>query len=85
MEITWDEPKRQANIAKHGLDFADLNEAFFENAVIRLAKKNRYRAIGHVAPGVVAVIFATLGREGVSVVSMRPANRRERSLLNEEG
>jgi uncharacterized DUF497 family protein len=26
MKILWDEPKRLANIKKHGLDFADLNE-----------------------------------------------------------
>lgn len=34
MRLVWDEPKRQQNIAKHGLDFADLTSAFFENARI---------------------------------------------------
>lgn len=29
MKIVWDEPKRLANLDKHGLDFADLNETFF--------------------------------------------------------
>lgn len=29
MKIVWDEPKRKANFAKHGLDFATLTEAFF--------------------------------------------------------
>jgi uncharacterized protein len=29
MKIVWDEPKRFANLDKHGLDFADLNESFF--------------------------------------------------------
>jgi uncharacterized DUF497 family protein len=29
MQIVWDEPKRLANLDKHGLDFADLNETFF--------------------------------------------------------
>jgi hypothetical protein len=33
MEIIWDEPKRLANIARHGLDFADLDDAFFEGSV----------------------------------------------------
>jgi uncharacterized DUF497 family protein len=28
MKIVWDEPKRLANLDKHGLDFADLNETF---------------------------------------------------------
>lgn len=84
MEITWDETKRVANIAKHRLDFADIDEAFFESAVIRPAKSGRYRAIGRIAPGVVAVIFAALGREGMSIISMRPASKQERKLLDEE-
>ena len=29
MMIVWDEPKRPNNLAKHGLDFADLDEMFF--------------------------------------------------------
>jgi uncharacterized DUF497 family protein len=28
MKIVWDEPNRLANLDKHGLDFADLNETF---------------------------------------------------------
>jgi uncharacterized protein len=35
VKIVWDEPKRLANIAKHGgLDFADLDEEFFEQSMI---------------------------------------------------
>jgi len=30
MKIIWDEPKRLANLAKHRMDFADLNETFFD-------------------------------------------------------
>jgi uncharacterized DUF497 family protein len=30
----WDEPKRLANIADHHLDFADLDYAFFEDALV---------------------------------------------------
>jgi uncharacterized DUF497 family protein len=29
VKIVWDEPKRLANLEKHGLDFADLDEAYF--------------------------------------------------------
>ena len=38
-------------------------------------------AIGRLADGTIAVVFATLGPEGVSVISMRPASRKERNLL----
>ena len=79
--IVWDEPKRQTNLAKPGLDFADLDEGFFLASVIVPAKDGRHMAIGHLADGTIAVVFATLGVEGVSVISMRPASRKERTLL----
>ncbi len=79
--IVWDEPKRQSNLAKHGLDFADLDEAFFLAAKVVPAKNGRHMAIGRLADGTVAVVFALLGTEGVSVISMRPASQKERGLL----
>jgi uncharacterized DUF497 family protein len=30
VKIIWDEPKRLANLDKHGMNFADLNERFFD-------------------------------------------------------
>ncbi|MGY3529979.1 hypothetical protein [Bradyrhizobium sp. USDA 4452] len=45
MKIIWDEPKRLANLDKHGMDFADLNERFFDTALVRKGKINRYQAI----------------------------------------
>ncbi len=46
MIIVWDEPKRLANIDKHGLDFADLSLEFFERALIRPAKRGSCRPSG---------------------------------------
>lgn len=83
MIITWDEPKRVSNIAKHGLDFADLTVEFFLSAVIVEAKQKRAKAVGRFADGTVAVIFLALGTEGLSVISMRPASKDERSLLDD--
>ncbi len=82
MKIVWDEPKRLANIAKHRLDFAALTEDFFANALVLSAKSGRYRAIGVDANGVISVVFAVLGLEGISVISMRPASKKERKLFN---
>ncbi len=83
MEIVWDEPKRRANIDKHGLDFADLDEAFFEDALFLPSKERRFRGISTNSRGVICVVFAKLGSEGVSIISMRPASQRERSLYAE--
>lgn len=79
--VVWDEPKRQLNLAKHGLDFADLSEEFFLASIVVPANHERYMAIGRLADGTIAVVFETLGTEGVSVISMRPASQQERSLL----
>ena len=79
MKIIWDEPKRISNLAKHGLDFADLDLDFFVTADVIPAKDGRYKAVGQLNGGVVIVVFAPLGSEAVSVVSMRPASRKERN------
>ena len=78
--IVWDESKRQTNLAKHGLDFADLDEGFFLACVVVPAQGGRHMTIGRLSDGTIAVVFATLGTEGVSVISMRPASRKERKL-----
>ncbi len=82
MRIVWDEPKRLANMARHGLDFADLDEAFFAGSVIVPAKFGRLIAVGRHHDGTILVVFVALGTEGVSVVSMRPAGRKERRLID---
>jgi len=38
MRIVWDEPKRLANIAKHGIDFSMISETFFATALVRPGK-----------------------------------------------
>jgi uncharacterized protein len=81
MLIFWDEPKRLANKVKHGYDFADLNEAFFLSAVVVPVKNHRHMAIGRMSDGTIAVVFSHWGSEGLSVISMRRADRSERSLL----
>lgn len=82
MEIVWDEPKRQTNIAKHGMDFVALTVEFFEEALIQTAKQDRFLAIGKLnGETIIAVVFRPLGSEALSVISMRRANRNERSRL----
>jgi uncharacterized DUF497 family protein len=84
VKIVWDEPKRLANIAKHdGLDFADLDETFFERSVIVPGKGNRLIAVGRLANGVVVVVFVALGAEGLSIISMRRASRKERNAVSD--
>ncbi|MBD8555540.1 BrnT family toxin [Rhizobium sp. CFBP 8762] len=80
MKIIWDEPKRLTNLAKHGFDFADLTLEFFRDASVTTAKADRFIAIGELhGQQVIAVIFRPLGSQALSVISMRPANQKERN------
>jgi uncharacterized DUF497 family protein len=81
MQITYDELKRQTNIANRGMDFADLDPEFFAASVVVPAKESRFKAIGEFRGVVLAVIFKPLGSEAIAVISMRRASRKERSLL----
>lgn len=81
MRLIFDESKRRSNIAKHGLDFGRIEEEFFLTSVVVSTKAGRYMAIGDFEGRIiVAVVFAPLGTEAVSIISMRPASRKERRI-----
>ena len=80
MIVTWDHAKRLANFDKHRLDFADLDVDFFLNSLVVRAQKGRLKAIGlQGEERLIVVVFAPLGTEAVSIISMRPASTKERS------
>jgi len=81
MKIVWDEPKRIANLEKHGLDFNELSFEFFVASHIVAAKHGRLKAIGRLEDGTIVVIFINLGTEALSIISMRFANKDERSMI----
>lgn len=80
--ILWDEPKRLANIDKHGYDFAVLTLEFFDTATIIPAKRGRLMAINWLDDGTIVVVFVYYGTEALSVISMRDADKGERRLNN---
>ena len=88
MKIVWDEPKRQINIATHGLDLADAELFDWEGAIVVRGHtasdgRPRFRAIGLLGNDLVTLVFSPLGTEAVSVISMRPANRAERKIYGQ--
>ena len=77
----WDETKRQANLAKHGVDFAALEEFDWATSVRKddtryhYGESRRY-AYGLIGTRVHVVIYTErLGR--IRVISLRKANFRE--------
>jgi uncharacterized DUF497 family protein len=85
MRIIWDEPKRETNLATHGLDLADAE--FFDWETARVVRSHsgaggraRFRAVGRLRAELVTLVFSPLGTEAVSVISLRRASRSERKL-----
>ena len=80
--ITWHEPKRLANIDKHGLDFADAVDFDWGGALVLSGHSGRFRAIGTFQGRVVAIVFTLEGND-IVVISMRPASVKERKAFND--
>lgn len=81
MEVEWDEAKRKANIAKHGLDFADVPALDWDNAtVLEDTRKEypepRYWAFAKQGTRLCMVAFCLRSKK-VRVISFRKANRKE--------
>lgn len=78
---TWDEAKRVANLAKHGVDFADLDGFAWDDAVLfgdqrRDYGETRLIALGRLGARVHVIVF-TNRPEGRRIISARKANDRE--------
>lgn len=86
MRVVWDESKREINLAKHGLDFADARDRLlFEDSVIVPSHpgpdgRPRFVAVGVLDKRLVAAVIAPLGTEALSLISLRPASRAERRI-----
>ncbi len=78
---TWDEPKRQANLAKHGVDFSSAPLMDWSGCVFGLDLRREYGEIRIVATGMLGqrlhVLTYTLRGESIRVISLRKANERE--------
>lgn len=87
MIFEWDERKRELNIAKHAIDFADCEEVFAGPTVTvwdgRFAYgEERFVTFGLLVGRVVAVAH-TETTEIIRVISMRKATRHEQALFFE--
>lgn len=86
----WDEHKRQSNLEKHGLDFADAHLVYENPAKLTLQSLERGEdrhvdiALVEVAGLVLALIYVP--RDGdVRVISFRRASKTERRLYAKAG
>lgn len=77
----WDEAKRHANLARHGIDFVDVLEVF-EGDTVTLEDdrfdygETRFVTFGLLRGRTVAVVYAERG-DAIRIISARKATRNE--------
>ena len=87
MTFTWDETKRRANIAKHGLDFADAEKMFAGPMVLFEDDRSDYgeqRMIGiGLLDYLVVLIVHVETNDTIRIISMQKAESDETDLYYE--
>jgi uncharacterized DUF497 family protein len=84
MQLSWDEAKRQVNLHKHGLDFADASAVFggttftFEDDRFDY-REQRFITLG-LLHGRVVIIAHTEHNDEIRMISMREGTKREQIL-----
>lgn len=86
--LIWDEAKREANLAKHGLDFADaawvLESDIRLDVVIVRKGEERTQSFAYVFDRLAVLTLVHVGHEDATrIVSFRPASTAERVNYHE--
>jgi uncharacterized DUF497 family protein len=85
MRYLWDEAKRQANLSKHGLDFADAEKVFAGPLVLFEDGRTDYgeqRMIGiGLLETLVVLIVHVESDDSIRIISMRKAESDETDLF----
>jgi uncharacterized DUF497 family protein len=85
MRFIWHEPKRQANLKKHGMDFPDAERVFAGPTFTFEDDREDYGEQRWVTLGLlrekVVVIVHTETEEEIRVISMREADKDEQLLF----
>ena len=81
MQFEWDEKKRKANLAKHGIDFADLASLFDGLTISVLDSRYDYGEFRFITLGILNGIVITVAHteteEIIRIISARKATRYE--------
>lgn len=82
MQYEWDDGKRVANLAKHGVDFLEAEQFEWSSAVEVKDDRFRYGEERWIALGLIGkrlhVLIYTRRRGIIRLISLRRANNREK-------
>jgi len=88
MEFEWDDDKREANLAKHGVDFLDARTIWtrpvLDPADLRLVDGElRPTALGMIEGEIIVAVVYTLRGDVMRIISARRARRNERKIYHD--
>lgn len=86
-KLTWDEAKRQSNLAKHGLDFADaaevLDSRYRMDVEVMRQGEARTASFSYVLGFLAVLTVIHIGRDGTTrIISFRHASEKEREAYH---
>lgn len=88
MELEWDEKKRAANKAKHGVDFADADYVLSDANALTIPDNRhsepRFVTIGAGPTGRLLVVVHTDRGDKARIISARKANDQEQAKYRGE-
>jgi len=84
MRYTWDDAKRQTNLKKHGLDFADAEKVFASPMVLFEDSRENYDKQRMIGIGLLDILIVLIvhveSEEEIRIISMRKADNYETDL-----
>lgn len=88
VRFEWDETKRKANIAKHGIDFPDVSEMFSSLMLVGPDSRKDYGetrkiGFGFIRGRLMVVAFTEREPNSIRIISARKANKREEAYYQE--
>ena len=86
MTLEWDENKRKANLAKHGIDFLDVKPVFYDPCKVEKNDNRkdygeiRANTIGKFQDEIIVTVTHTDRSGVIRIISARQADKKERNL-----
>jgi len=83
VNVEWDPAKASSNLSKHGISFAEVEPAFYDEFALSMpdpfsVSEERFVLIGLDALGRILTIAYTYRGESIRIISARPATKAER-------
>jgi uncharacterized protein len=88
MQFDWDEAKNQANVRKHGIDFAEVSEMFDQEMLVELDDRldygeERWIGTGWLKRDVAVVVWTERWGDVIQIISARRATLYERERFEQ--